>query len=143
MGTMMALLLGFGCAGSAPVEEAQSAAPTQPPAVVHVVDPAAGKFIHTVLFWVKEGTTDEQVQQLIDDCKTLLGAVESVRYLAAGPPAGTPRDVVDNSYAVGLVVHFEDAAGHDYYADAPKHLEFIEKNQEIWERVQVYDMLVE
>jgi len=100
-------------------------------------------FIHTVFFWVKEGTTEAQVQQLIDDCKTYLGAVETVQSLHVGKPAGTDREVVDNSYAVNLVVHFKDKAGHDHYQDAPKHHEFIERNKAIWQKVQVYDMLPE
>ena len=102
---------------------------------------AEAKFIHTVLFWMKDGTTEEQKQQLIQDCREFLGPISSVRFLAAGMPAMTPRtEVVDNSYGVGLVVHFEDRAGHDLYQEAPKHLEFIERNQAIWERVQVYDI---
>jgi hypothetical protein len=99
-----------------------------------------GKFIHTVLFWLKEGTTPEKKQQLIGDCKSLLGAISTVRYIAVGNPAGTPREVVDNSYSVGLVVHFDDKAGHDYYQEAEKHVQFIERNQECWLKVQVYDL---
>jgi len=108
-----------------------------------VAAPVRGRFIHTVLFWLKEGTTELQTEQLLDDCKSLLGSISSVRFLGAGVPAGTPRDVVDNSYDVGLIVHFDDQAGHDLYRDAPAHLEFIERNQAIWERVQVYDTLLE
>lgn len=99
------------------------------------------RFIHTVLFWLKPGTTDARKAQLIADCKELLGAIQTVRYLAAGEPAGTPRQVVDNSYQVGLVVHFEDSAGHDVYQAAELHQQFIERNQDIWERVQVYDLV--
>jgi hypothetical protein len=49
---------------------------------------------------------------------------------------------VDNSYGVGLVVHFDDKNGHDFYQDAPAHKDFIARNQAIWERVQVYDLVV-
>jgi len=98
-------------------------------------------FIHTVYFWLREGTPDAARRQLIDDCRTLLPQVSTVRQLWAGPPAGTPRDVVDNSYACGLTVVFDDAAGHDIYQDAPVHHEFIERNREHWERVQVYDFI--
>lgn len=100
------------------------------------------RFIHTVLFWLKDGTTDSRKTALIKDCKELLGSISTVQYLAAGEPAGTPRDVVDNSYDVGLVVHFKNAADHDVYQSAEKHLEFIERNNDIWERVQVYDIAI-
>lgn len=98
-------------------------------------------FVHIVFFWLKDGTTDQQKQQLIDDCKTYLGTVKTVQRLEVGTPAGTPRDVVDNSWHVNIVVHFKDAEAHDYYQKAQKHLDFIERNQDIWERVQVYDMI--
>ena len=100
------------------------------------------RFIHTVLFWLKDGTAESKKKALIRDCKELLGSISTVQYLAAGEPAGTPRDVVDNSYDVGLVVHFQNSADHDVYQTAEKHLEFIEQNQEIWERVQVYDIAI-
>ena len=37
----------------------------------------------------------------------------------------TPRDVVDNSYDVGLCVVLDDSAGHDVYQEHPLHKEFI------------------
>jgi hypothetical protein len=101
-----------------------------------------GRFIHTVFFWLKEGTSEAETQQLVEDCRTLLGSIETVRFLETGFPAGTPRDVVDNSYGVGLVVHFDNKEGHDVYQDAPAHKDFIARNEAIWERVQVYDLLV-
>ena len=100
------------------------------------------RFIHTVLFWLKDGTTDSEKKALIKDCRDLLGSITTVQYLAAGEPAGTPREVVDSSFDVGLVVHFEDSAGHDVYQTAEEHLEFIERNKDIWERVQVYDIAI-
>lgn len=100
------------------------------------------RFIHTVLFWLKEGTPEAKKKALIEDCKELLGAIPTVQYLAAGEPAGTPRDVVDNSYDVGLVVHFKDSADHDVYQEAEEHVEFIERNRDHWERVQVYDITI-
>jgi hypothetical protein len=99
--------------------------------------------VHTVFFWLNEGTPDAAVQQLVQDCRTLLKEVPTVRQLWAGPPAGTPREVVDNSYGVGLTVLFEDRAGHDVYQDHPLHLQFIERNKAYWRRVQVYDYVQE
>ncbi len=100
-------------------------------------------FVHVVYFWLKEETTEEQRKQLIEDCKTYLGSIKTVQSIEVGKPAGTPREVVDNSYGVCLVVRFADKTGHDYYQKAEKHLEFIERNQDTWERVQVYDMIPE
>jgi hypothetical protein len=96
-------------------------------------------FVHTVYFWLHPGTPDAAREQLIEHCRTLLTQVPTVRQLWAGPPAGTPRDVVDNSYACGLTVLFDDRAGHDVYQDHPLHHGFIERNRQHWARVQVYD----
>lgn len=100
-------------------------------------------FVHTVLFWLNDKADEKKQAQMIEDCRSLLGKISTVRYLAVGPPAGTSRGVVDNSYDVGLVVHFADKAGHDHYQNAEQHLRFIERNQDIWQRVQVYDILAE
>lgn len=99
-------------------------------------------FIHTVLFWLKEGTTDEQKQQLIDDCKTYLGPIVTVRRIDVGVPAGTQREIVDNSYDVSLVIYFDDKEGHDFYQETVKHLKFLDRNKPHWERVQVFDSVV-
>jgi hypothetical protein len=95
--------------------------------------------VHTVFFWLREGTDETARGRLVEDCHRLLGQVPGVRHLWAGGPADTPRDVVDNSYGCGLTVVFDDRAGHDVYQDHPLHHEFIERNREHWERVQVYD----
>ena len=100
---------------------------------------ASKGFVHTVYFWLKEGTTDAARDQLVTDCREILASVETVRQLWAAPPAQTPRDVVDNSYGVGLTVVFDDRAGHDIYQKHDRHNEFIKRNEAIWERVQVYD----
>jgi hypothetical protein len=100
-------------------------------------------FIHMVLFWLEEGMPEAAAQQVIDDSRRLLASIPTVRFLAVGRTAGTPRDVVDNSYHVGLVVHFDDKAGHDAYQKAEEHLEFIRRNEAVWARVQVYDLVPE
>ena len=96
-------------------------------------------FVHVVYFWTKEGTPDLAKQQLVEDCRKYLGDIPTVRHLWTGRPAMTPRDVVDNSYDVGLCVVLDDSAGHDVYQEHPLHKEFIARNKPNWKRVQVYD----
>ncbi|HLX64105.1 MAG TPA: Dabb family protein [Planctomycetota bacterium] len=96
-------------------------------------------FIHTVYFWLKAGTSDEAKTKLVADCYKYLKAIPTVKELWAGPPAMTPRDVVDNSYHVGLTVVLADDAAHDVYQKHALHLEFIAENKMHWQRVQVYD----
>ena len=96
-------------------------------------------FVHAVYIWLKEGTPDAARQQLLADCKTYLSKIPTARHVWAGRPAMTPRDVVDNTYDVGLLVALDDAAGHDVYQEHPLHKEFMARNRPSWKRVQVYD----
>ena len=96
-------------------------------------------FVHAVYFWMNPGVPDSARQQLVDDCRTFLAKIPTVRHLWAGRPAMTPREVVDNSYDVGLLVALDDSAGHDVYQEHPLHKEFIARNKPHWKRVQIYD----
>lgn len=100
------------------------------------------QFLHLVYFYPRENAAPEDAQKIIESIYKHLPSIPGVVRVDAGIPAGTPRDVVDNSYAVGLLVEFKDAAGHDVYADHPKHLEFIAECKSLWSRVQVFDTLV-
>jgi len=97
-------------------------------------------FVHVVLFWLKRGTPEAARVRLVEDCRSYLGKIPGVRKLWVGPPALTPRPVVDNTYDVGLVVLLDDRAGHDAYQAHPLHREFIARNEEHWQRVLVYDI---
>ena len=85
------------------------------------------------------GSSAAARQQLATDCRDYLAKIPTVRHLWVGIPAMTPRDVVDNSYAVGLTVVLDDSAGHDAYQAHSLHTEFIARNKSNWARVQVYD----
>jgi hypothetical protein len=96
-------------------------------------------FVHAVYFWMNPGSPESARRQLAEDCRTILAKIPAVRHLWAGGPAMTPREVVDNSYDVGLCVVLDDAAGHDVYQEHPLHKEFIARNKPHWKRVQIYD----
>ena len=99
-------------------------------------------FIHTVFFWLKEGLGSEEAEELKAGCENHLASIPGVLRLSAGFPAGTPRAVVDSSYAVGLLVEFADKPAHDSYQTHPDHLVFIEICHRLCSKVQVYDTLV-
>lgn len=100
-------------------------------------------FLHIVYFWMNEGTTEQDTQQVVDACYRHLAKIPSVLHLTAGVPAGTPRTVVDNTYGVALQVEFADTAGHDLYQSHPDHDAFIAECKQFWARVQVYDTLIQ
>jgi len=98
-------------------------------------------FIHTVYFWLTDSAGEDVRRRMLGDGTELLGKIPTVRHIWAGTPAGTPRDVVDNTYTIGLCVALDDAKGHDEYQVHPLHKEFGSRYKQYWKRVQVYDFL--
>ncbi len=96
-------------------------------------------FIHTVLFFTDN---KENAEKIAAGCKEHLANIPVVNRFSVGFPAGTPRDVVDNSYGVLLLIEFDDAAGCAAYDVHPDHQAFIAANKSFWTRVQVYDAII-
>jgi hypothetical protein len=96
--------------------------------------------VHTVYFWLKDGSPAGERERLAHSCRELLAKIPTVRHLWAGSPAETPkRDIIDASYDVGLTVILDDLPAHDVYQVHPLHLQFIARHKEHWKRVQIYD----
>ncbi|MFN2104823.1 MAG: Dabb family protein [Candidatus Promineifilaceae bacterium] len=96
-------------------------------------------FIHSVYFWLKADLGDEARGRFLESLHSLNGD-GNVRSGYAGAPADTGgRDVVDDSYSYGLVLVFEDRAGHDSYQTGAVHRRFLDAHRTDWERILVYD----
>ena len=64
--------------------------------------------VHTVYFWLKPDTTEENIDFFFKQVKSLAN-IKSVKGFHTGKPATTPpREVVDQSYDCGLTVILED-----------------------------------
>ncbi len=98
-------------------------------------------FTHVVMFWLKKDAPASAKQQLLDDCRKYLAPIPTLKFFDAGKPAMTPRDVVDNSYDVGLLTVFADRAGHDAYQAHEMHQTFIARNKPHFDRIQIYDFV--
>lgn len=95
--------------------------------------------VHTVIFWLKEGLTQEDKELFFEEAKAL-STIDSVEQSFMGTPADTPkRPVVEDSYDCSLSVCLLDLNAHDLYQADPIHLAFIEKCKHLWERVVIYD----
>jgi len=98
--------------------------------------------IHHVFFWLKDPSSSEDRNKLIEGIRTL-ERVQTVRQIFVGLPAATEdRTVVDSSYSVSELLFFDDLAGQKNYQDDPIHKKFVENCSHLWERVVVYDMNV-
>lgn len=95
-------------------------------------------FIHTVFFWMDSTLTDDQLGDFESGMEKLLN-IETIYHGYYGPPAMTPREVVDNSYDFAFVVHFNSKEDHDLYQQDSLHLQFIADYKTYWTRIQIYD----
>ncbi|MEQ8338497.1 MAG: Dabb family protein [Cyclobacteriaceae bacterium] len=95
-----------------------------------------GRFIHMVFFWLKDSTNPDEFIKITE---AFVEQIDEVNSFHVGKPAGTPREVVDNTYQVSLVVTFDSKEEQDVYQDHPIHVKYVEDNKEKWETVQIYD----
>lgn len=96
-------------------------------------------FVHLVFFWLDEKAPAELRQQMMSDCCQLLEPIPGVKAIHWGKPAMTPREVVDNSYDLGMCLLFDTLADHDAYQIHPNHRQFNARHRHFWKKVQVYD----
>ena len=97
---------------------------------------------HDVFFSLKEGTAENK-KILVEAChKFLKGHPGEVFYSAGVLAEDLKRPVNDLNFDVALHIVFTDKASQDKYQDAPRHLEFIEKNKALWKSVRVFDSYV-
>lgn len=101
---------------------------------------AKNMFIHHVYFWLKNPSSKEDLEKLIDGLEKL-SKVKTIKMFHIGKPAGTNRDVIDTSYSVSWLCLFDDAAGQESYQVDPIHLKFVDECKELWEKVIVYDSI--
>lgn len=130
----LALLAAAGCAGTQAASDSAHAHQS------HAAGSASSaRFVHCVFFTFKPGVTEAQIAEFVRDCHALK-AIPAVRRLDAGHrDKRMMRDVNVTDYEIGLVVYFDDKAGHDAYSVHPVHDTLISKHKDKWEKVRVYD----
>ena len=94
--------------------------------------------IHTVLFWLKKGLTEGQINDFTEALETMKGIQHADAVYVGTPAATEKRPVIDTSYDYCLTVVLKDVAAHDAYQIDPIHTEFL-KNKDLWEQVKIYD----
>lgn len=95
-------------------------------------------FIHHVYFWLKNPSSKEDFQKLVDGLKQL-SKDSNIRMVHIGIPADTNRSVIDRSYAVSWLLAFDDKEAEERYQVGPLHLKFVEECEPLWEKAVVYD----
>ena len=95
--------------------------------------------VHNVYFWLND-TLDTVAISSFEQGLNALTRDANVIASYFGPPAGTERDVVDNTYSYGLVLVFADQTAHDRYQVGSTHQAFVENHLPKWHKVIVYDI---
>ena len=97
--------------------------------------------VHHVFFWLKNPTSTQDRDKLVEGLKTL-AAIPVIRELHVGVVASTEaRDVVDASWQVSELMFFHTTADQAAYQEHPIHLDFVKNYSHLWEKVIVYDAL--
>lgn len=94
--------------------------------------------IHHVLFWMKDPTSLEDKNNLLEGLNSLK-EIPIAKITHIGTPASTDRPVIDRSYQFSLMLIFEDMKAHNTYQKHPLHLKFIENCSSLWSKVLIYD----
>ena len=64
---------------------------------------AKNMFIHHVYFWLKNPSSNEDRQKLIEGLEKL-SKVKTIKMFHIGKPADTNRDVIDTSYSISWML---------------------------------------
>jgi hypothetical protein len=103
-------------------------------------DPMIG---HMVYFTLNDNSPTA-VSKMVTACDKYLKGHPGEVFFAAGSLAKElNRPVNDRDWDVALHIVFKSKADHDKYAEAPRHLQFIEENKAAWKKVRVFDSQIE
>lgn len=99
-------------------------------------------FLHTVHFWLKDSLSEDEKSHVLEGLRALAESPNVAR-MSVRVPAGTPREVVDNSYDYQLACEFESSELHDAYQSPADevHQHFIDNYKQYWTKVVIYDSI--
>jgi len=100
-------------------------------------------FSHHVFFWLNDPDNPEDRAAFERGVAELLTIPEIRAYHLGVPAPVEERPVVEASYTYSYLVFFDDIEGHDIYQDHPIHSKFVEEYSYLWDRVVVYDSVMD
>jgi hypothetical protein len=98
------------------------------------------KVKHVGLLKFKEGTSQEQIDQVFADLMDLSETIPGIEDYVSGPN-NSPEGLADG-YTHGFVMTFQDAAARDAYLPHPEHERFKTGALPLIERVVILDFEV-
>ncbi|WP_246615869.1 Dabb family protein [Aquimarina litoralis] len=98
-------------------------------------------FVHSVYIWLKNPDNKEDRKKFEVALDKFLKTSKYAKTNFVGIPAGTDREVVDNTYTYAIIVTFSSKEEQDLYQKEDAHLLFIEEASSLWNKVQIYDTI--
>lgn len=98
-----------------------------------------GTFTHSVYFWLANPDSEEDRAEFEASIRKFIDNSAYVKTKYLGTPAGTPREVVDNSWTYNLIVTFDSKEDHDLYQAEQVHDDFRNGSAHLWTKVLIYD----
>jgi len=105
--------------------------------------PAGGRVEHVVLCWLKEPGNRDHQRRIIEASKKFRG-MAGVLKVSTGRGQPSDRDIVDDSFDVGIVITFASAADMQRYLVHPVHVAAVtDIIRPLTSRILVYDFIAE
>jgi hypothetical protein len=98
--------------------------------------------VHTVYFWLRPEAPPDTAARLLAFYRDEVPGLPGVLAVLPGVPLASERDVVDDTFALGVTTVFADAAAERVWQDHPVHLHMIATFQPQVAKVVVYDTMV-
>lgn len=104
----------------------------------------AGGIEHIVLAWLKNPGNKEEQAKLIAAAKALKADIKEVKSLAVGRALPSDRDVVDDSFDMALVMHFDSPEALASYEKDPMHVKAVTDTlKPLTKKIVVHDIVNE
>ena len=140
------LVLCFSVQCSSPTSENQSELDKPPPESASKITPAMAEgkpgVQRIVAFKFKDGTSQEAIQQHMDDFAALEDSIPQILSYRAGETLSTSYEATGD-YDVLHYATYESETAVEEYFNHPAHQRFIERNKAHWEQVIVLNSKVE
>jgi hypothetical protein len=98
---------------------------------------------HMVYFTLKDRSPEKKAR-LVESCRLHLTGHAGTLFFACGTLCEElTRDVNVRDFDVALHLVFRTQEDHDAYQAAPRHHQFVDENRDNWEKVRVFDSVVQ
>jgi len=89
------------------------------------VDATARPINHIVLVWFKAGTSQTEIDEVIQETNKLKQHIPQIKSLSLGKAISSDRNIVDDSFDLGIRLEFANQVDMQSYLTHPRHVAFV------------------